>query len=61
MELSGRKKGGNDSEYDDGAEPLLREPLQENSFIAAIRAKKIQEVRRTSCESLLVHLTIGSV
>lgn len=43
--VSGRQKKGKDSEYDDGKEPLLLEPVQENSFIAAIRAKKLQEVR----------------
>ena len=43
--VSGRKKGAKETEYDDGAEPLLREPAHENSFIAAIRAKKLQEVR----------------
>jgi hypothetical protein len=48
MELSGvsrSQKRGKDSEYDDGKEPLLLEPIHENSFIAAIRAKKMQEVR----------------
>ncbi len=48
MELSGVpriQKKGKDSEYDDGKEPLLLEPIHENSFIAAIRAKKMQEVR----------------
>ncbi len=42
--MPGRQNKSKDSEYDDGKEPLLLEPIHENSFLAKIRAKKIQEV-----------------